>query len=315
LPADVPAGGSLTVMVTGTDPGDVESISDTLNCTYFDSANNDPGVDVTYPLLIEFGGAARFVVTKTFADGSDQDVTVTLTCNTGLPLTQSFDISPGNPVGFVVTSYESGEMDCVVTEGGADAYVATYVASGDSQSDDDISDAPGCHFFAVGGGDGNLCEITNAPAPVDVVIEKEWIIDGAVGDEVNDYFQLTLHCDSLIIGGTPSNGNGIPLSGTQSFIPDHWYKVFNGMGNDTFTAQVVPDYPSTSCWVDEDVNASGVEVDNGCMNIVVSAGNGASCKITYTVFFEGIPTLSQYGLALMALLMLGMGMVGFRRFA
>jgi len=31
------------------------------------------------------------------------------------------------------------------------------------------------------------------------------------------------------------------------------------------------------------------------------------------VFYEGIPTLSQYGMALMALLMLGMGMVGFRR--
>ena len=33
-----------------------------------------------------------------------------------------------------------------------------------------------------------------------------------------------------------------------------------------------------------------------------------------TVFFEGIPTLSQYGLALMALLMLGIGFVGMRRF-
>jgi hypothetical protein len=31
------------------------------------------------------------------------------------------------------------------------------------------------------------------------------------------------------------------------------------------------------------------------------------------VFFEGIPTLSQYGLALM-LLMLGTGVVGLRRF-
>ena len=40
-----------------------------------------------------------------------------------------------------------------------------------------------------------------------------------------------------------------------------------------------------------------------------------SCTFTNTVFFEGIPTLSQYGLALMALLMLGVGMVGFRRFA
>jgi hypothetical protein len=33
------------------------------------------------------------------------------------------------------------------------------------------------------------------------------------------------------------------------------------------------------------------------------------------VFFEGIPTLSQYGMALMALLMLGMGFVAVRRIA
>ncbi len=36
---------------------------------------------------------------------------------------------------------------------------------------------------------------------------------------------------------------------------------------------------------------------------------------TNTRIYEGIPTLSQYGLALMALLMLGVGLVGFRRFA
>ena len=207
-------------------------------------------------------------------------------------------------------------MDCVVTEGDADAYLTNYAASGDSQSVDDDPDAPGCHFLAVTGGDSNFCDITNAAEPVDVVIEKEWVIDGAVSDEVNEYYQLTLYCDSLIIGGTPSDGNGNPMSGTQSIVPGHWYKVFNGMGNEIFTAEVVPDYPSTSCWVDEDVSTrSGIEVDNGCMDIEVSAGNGAYCRITNTVFFEGIPTLSQYGLALMALLMLGVGMVGFRRFA
>jgi len=39
------------------------------------------------------------------------------------------------------------------------------------------------------------------------------------------------------------------------------------------------------------------------------------CTATGTQFFEGIPTLSQYGMALMALLMLGVGFIGFRRFA
>jgi hypothetical protein len=40
----------------------------------------------------------------------------------------------------------------------------------------------------------------------------------------------------------------------------------------------------------------------------------AGCDVEGTVFFEGIPTLSQYGLAIMALLMLGVGFVGMRRF-
>ena len=48
--------------------------------------------------------------------------------------------------------------------------------------------------------------------------------------------------------------------------------------------------------------------------VTVHPGQGASCKFTNTVFFEGIPTLNQYGLAIMALLMLGVGFVGFRRF-
>jgi hypothetical protein len=47
----------------------------------------------------------------------------------------------------------------------------------------------------------------------------------------------------------------------------------------------------------------------------VSVGHGGSCTITNTLFFEGIPTLNHYGMALMALLMLGLGVLGLRRFA
>jgi hypothetical protein len=73
---------------------------------------------------------------------------------------------------------------------------------------------------------------------------------------------------------------------------------------------------STSCTADEDVIDSAVESDGGCSGNfpLTIADNTAECTITNTVFFEGIPTLSQYGLAIMALLMLGVGFVGFRRF-
>jgi hypothetical protein len=61
---------------------------------------------------------ARFQVTKDFSDGSTDDVEVTLTCNTGLPLEQSLTIAGGDDFGviFVVTDYIDGTMSCAVTE-------------------------------------------------------------------------------------------------------------------------------------------------------------------------------------------------------
>jgi hypothetical protein len=67
--------------------------------------------------------------------------------------------------------------------------------------------------------------------------------------------------------------------------------------------------------IDEVEIDSSVESTNSCGgSILAKPGVDASCDFTNTVFFESIPTLSQYGLAIMALLMLGVGFVGFRRF-
>jgi hypothetical protein len=68
------------------------------------------------------------------------------------------------------------------------------------------------------------------------------------------------------------------------------------------------------CWASEEIYQSGVEQDNDCGTREIPAGGSSSCTFTNAVFFEGIPTLSQYGMALMALLMLGLGFVGLRRF-
>jgi len=61
---------------------------------------------------------------------------------------------------------------------------------------------------------------------------------------------------------------------------------------------------------------SGVEgtASDACGDADLDAGDSATCTFTNTVFFEGIPTLGQYGLAVLALLMLGAGFIGFRRF-
>jgi hypothetical protein len=95
----------------------------------------------------------------------------------------------------------------------------------------------------------------------------------------------------------------------------------------TVTTHVIPQwFPAasntvTGCWAEEFNLASGVETMSECgdsrnpgMELTVGGGD-VGCTITNTMFFEGIPTLSQYGMAIMALLMLGMGMLGFRRFS
>jgi len=305
------------VTVTGTDPGGVDSITDTLTCIYSDGpADKQSPTTVVYTLVMDIGGNGTFVVSKMFSDGSMGSVKVTLTCDTGLPLTQTHTISEGNPVAFVVKSYESGMMNCTVTEDLSIGYTPDYMASGESSNEDDDPTAPGCHFFDIAGGASNACMITNDPDPVMVTIMKEWIVAGL--DETSIGYELVLTCDSEIVGGTPdidvgtSSPSGLPTSWSIPFLAN------SASGSMDFKAMVYPDYPFTSCSVVETIEDDYddiVDSNNGCGNIVVSANNGDQCTIINSMFFEGIPTLNQYGLAIMALLMLGIGLLGFRRFA
>jgi hypothetical protein len=70
----------------------------------------------------------------------------------------------------------------------------------------------------------------------------------------------------------------------------------------------------TVCTVTENLHLSGIE-SSGCDEPYTIKPNDAalSCTVTNTVYFEGIPTLSEWGMALMALLMLGMGYISVRR--
>ena len=71
----------------------------------------------------------------------------------------------------------------------------------------------------------------------------------------------------------------------------------------------------TTCTVTENLVEGGIEVDSSdCQSVSVLVGGSAACTIVNTRLYEGIPTLSQYGLGVLALLMLGMGFVAVRRF-
>jgi hypothetical protein len=243
---------------------------------------------------------ATFRVTKTFADGNNVDeVTVFLDCNSGLILDQDKLLMDGESVEFVVTDYTDGFLSCTVTEDGSTGYSGEYnnITAG-------VINDESCDYPDITGVAEFECEITNSPDPVDIVVHKDWVIEGNA-DAVELEFGVDLYCQATGMTGPGAHDDG----------DDDWHGYDYSEGDDTFTWQIIPLFPSSSCYAVEYSVGSFAEVDNGCVDMVASAGSGAECTITNTVFFEGIPTLSQYGMALMALLMLGVGFVSFRRFS
>ena len=119
-----------------------------------------------------------FAVTKQFADDFPGSVLVTITCNTGLPLKQSAEVSDLDPITFVVTAIPDIDIvECSITEDGETGYTADYLANG---VDMDL----GCFYNGGGEFDNidlvlNTCAIFNTPAPVAVNVTKEWITEGA----------------------------------------------------------------------------------------------------------------------------------------
>lgn len=234
-------------------------------------------------------GLARILVYKDFADDNTQPVDVHISCNSGLPLEQDFSISEGEIVIFVLEAFEDGVPDCVVTETVPSGYSAEYYDHEENYSLDN------CTFENVPDGAGYACYIRNTPDAVNVTVNAVWVFDGEAHD-IPEVAQASLYCSPIAFG--PSTWN--------------W-----GIEGDTsFTAAVWPAWDGgTTCTVSYSAYSSAVEA-SGCESPleVTLGGAGASCTITFTVFFEGIPTVNTFGLAILAMLMLGIGYVGFRRF-
>lgn len=242
-----------------------------------------------------------------------ETVTATLTCNTGNPLQQSFEIGPTaeDKVVFVVDNFNLEEfISCEITATSVNGFVllaatanGTPLADSCLYADDPVVDESVALIEGL-----NTCVFTMAPAPFIYEIEKVW--DFAEDTDVAQNFSVNWTCTNVLTGpddtslGTFSSG-------------------FGGFGDGTFTIDFLHPNPwagdlggVTTCTASENVFDSAVESDQGCSSgITFLVGDGPKgCTITNTVFFEGIPTLSQYGLAIMALLMLGVGFIGFRRF-
>jgi hypothetical protein len=134
-------------------------------------------------------------------------------------------------------------------------------------------------------------------------VEKFWVI-GEQGDmDANYIVDVTVTCDSdiLAIDGIAYTG------GTEATV-----SLEDG---DSALLSVDTSNGITYCSAVEKFTVDSVEPEEsaGCKNAAMGPGESASCTFTNTIFFEGIPSLNQYGMAIMALLMLVFGSVFMRR--
>jgi len=260
---------------------------------------------------------ARFLVSKDFIDDNNASIEVTILCNTGVPLTQSATISEGNGVGFVVAGFDPAIGSCEITEDGEAGYTGLYVAN------DGTANSMSCVFddsnwVSGDGGADQTCEITNAATPIEVTVVKVWNLEGAGGDEVDTDSSFMITSENMITGGYDCP-NG-PVGESPESIYLNCAVLFLD-GDDSDSVMVTPSDGGTMVYISEMGQDSSVETDNSCGGgstgsvEIMPGGAAPTCTFTNTVFFEGIPTLNQYGMAILALLMLGVGFVGFRRFA
>ena len=239
-----------------------------------------------------------FLTDVQLSNGGDATVTATLTCNSGVPLVQSFDISPGlgNGVGFVVAGLVAG-TDCDIAITSVNGYAVVL-----ADANNDLGTGPACLFPGIDADTTNTCDFLMAPLPFTYRVEKVW----PVGD-LNEVSQLaTFNWTCTNVALDPDTNVFIDIDGDATL---------DGAGS--FAATLFADpVGGSNCVTIESAFDSAVESDQGCRTPVhFEIGDTLKgCTINNSVFFEGIPTLSQYGMAIMVLLMLGVGFVGFRRF-
>ncbi len=257
--------------------------------------------------------SAAFIVQKRFEDQNNiTPVKLNIKCNGGVPLENSLMVLPNQgdfgqtEVRFVVENFDDGNLSCEVWEETPAGYSAEYDCQSGSSCSTNTASGP-CSFSSVGFGQEDLCLIQNRVNPVGITVSKQWVYDreDRVEDIIDDTVKVGLTCSSVFDGDGEPGGSGMM----------HWEWEFGGTSPGQM-ATVYPDFSgATRCWTDEAPKTSAVEPESTCVPpITIALGDTArNCTVTNTIFFEGIPTLNPYGLALISALMLLTGLISVRR--
>jgi hypothetical protein len=230
---------------------------------------------------------------------------MTITCNGGVPLSQSGAMGTT----FTVTLLNIGDVCSVDLTGAlADGYEVDYFACVPGGT----VTATGCDFTMDDANTTWQTQVWVQASPADFYADVTWEISDEADEGVGDGTMLDVTCTDgtdLSFAAGPDDVTDSGNVGGESCV------TVDGVETCTDLPVVSDVAPGESCTASLSGfdSATAVSPSSCTVDFVVDGGD-ESCSFTATAFYEGIPTLSQYGMAIMALLMLGVGFVGFRRF-
>lgn len=163
-------------------------------------------------------------------------------------------------------------------------YTVVYSVSGDNayRADDN-----GCQFTDIDPGETSQCRVEVFQKPVRLTVYKKWI--GPSGEEPD--VQVILECE----GGDYSGERFI-----NEGKPDGWDIVNIG-----------PD--GVLCNVSEEVRETYRPDIIDCQGLWLLPGKGEECTMLNTKIVKRIEMLNRYGIVVMILLVLGVGLIAVRR--
>lgn len=255
------------------------------------------------------GDYATFVVRKQFADGNNvTPATFNFKCTSGTVTNPSRTIFPEDmgfgpyQISFIVDDLPSGEVACEIEEAPVTGYTPQYECESEGGCSTNEGAGP-CTFQSVTDAQQGLCVVSNELDPVEITVTKEWFYEGAESIPEQSA-RVYLYCQNVADGDGEADRNLM-----------RWDWEFEG-STDGKVATLYPDFGGeTACWTEEQHLLSAIESESTCEEPVdvLPGDSNFDCIVTNTVFYEGIPTLNPYGLALILALIMMTGLVSVRR--
>jgi hypothetical protein len=232
---------------------------------------------------------AEFTVDTRLGDVAGEGVQVRLECETGdpvvSPVVRSALLPRNGTKVFQVSAPAGRNLTCTVSVDTPPGIEVIYRGDGGSETDIGYS---GCRFTGVRAGHANFCQIEVRSRTTSVTVYKKWI--GAKRKEPGVRIELVCAGEQVQASREINTGR-----------PGGWFLE-------------VTDPEGVTCDVFEEKRDEFIPDERDCRNLLVLPGSEEECTLVNTKVVKMIEMLNRYGLVIMILVFLAVGMAAARRF-